>query len=854
MGLFDDILRRAAQQRWVPTRIAALLPRPLAIPAQASAPLVEASVARLDAGHPPERVFSQPIQPAPAPIRAPVRDRTRTLADAPPAGEGWFRRLARRADSIVNTLSGLGGQYDKGTSGRPDLSRMPLSFQELTALYRWNGYAQRFIDIVPSDATRKGWKVVDSTDDADTMADENKRLHVNKRVHEALQWARLYGGCILLIVVDEDIPVGFANSPGALLAQPLDPARVRRVLNLIPLDPSEAQPYTYESDLRSQRFKEVRTWFVSPNTNAATALSGHQIVHHSRVIYFPGKRLPSVVRHTNRGIDDSVLEAIWDQIRNRTSVDQAAALIAQELKLNVLKIQGLSALSTSDQADLFEMRMKTLAKSKSLNNMVLIGDGEEFASLATPMSGFDQLDTNSREALCAVTGMPAELLFGDAPSGLNTDGESHTRLWGNVIAAWQNDRLRDELTYLYWLIFCSRDGPTSGVLPEKWDVKFLPLDELTETEQAALELQHAQADQIRVSAQILPAEHIARSRYGEAGYQNSIQPYDPDADAKILEEEIARLMADQEQARELGILPAPPAQPAGADVAGPVLDHVDTTQVAGLLPDAAVDAFAEKLTAAGVSRCEHGSANRCRICGIERVRDFETTPDGKPKLGKDGQPVWSVKWRPIYRPIEPVVTAAGTPVDAPRTDALDPGDPAAPNAAILIELPGRALNDWITARAAVEAVTGPLDFEGRPHCTLLYVGAVRGAVFAELCAKVGAACASVQAGPVVTGRVVAMPPGPRGGPTPVVLVLDVPGPTRTLHDALVVACGSMVSARQFPRYVPHVTLGYSAADPEALNAALAKMPVPVRIGWTPTDAIVTSGGATAWSARIGRGA
>lgn len=50
--------------------------------------------------------------------------------------------------------------------------------------------------------------------------------------------------------------------------------------------------------------------------------------------------------------------------------------------------------------------------------------------------------------------------------------------------------------------------------------------------------------------------------------------------------------------------------------------------------------LAEKMSAAGVARCEHGCANRCRLCGIERVRDF--TPDPV-----TGEPVWAVQWRPI---------------------------------------------------------------------------------------------------------------------------------------------------------------------------------------------------------------
>ncbi len=75
--------------------------------------------------------------------------------------------------------------------------------------------------------------------------------------------------------------------------------------------------------------------------------------------------------------------------------------------------------------------------------------------------------------------------------------------------------------------------------------------------------------------------------------------------------------------------------------------------------DEAASSLAEKMTEHGVTRCEHGSSNRCRLCGVERVRDFIP--------GEDGAHAWQVAWRPI-------LAAAPAPhthhlILAPRTAA-----------------------------------------------------------------------------------------------------------------------------------------------------------------------------------------
>lgn len=85
---------------------------------------------------------------------------------------------------------------------------------------------------------------------------------------------------------------------------------------------------------------------------------------------------------------------------------------------------------------------------------------------------------------------------------------------------------------------------------------------------------------------------------------------------------------------------APPQLPAAPPAPGAAATDDEPT-------DASIAELAAKMTEHAVERCQHGKSNRCRLCGIERERDFSVGDDGQLVLGEDGNPVWHVKWRPI---------------------------------------------------------------------------------------------------------------------------------------------------------------------------------------------------------------
>ena len=473
----------------------------------------------------------------------------------PPAPASRFDRvrgsLVRRVDSIANSFTGLGGDYDRGAQGRPNTQYSELTFDELTSLWRFNGYAKRIVSLIPDDSTRKGWTVNVEGIDVEDINKETERLCVVGKVNTWLKWAHLYGGSVILIVTDEDEIAGSNGAPHLQLREPLDLSRVKRVTNLVVLDRREATPLTYNGDVTSEGFREPLTWWVSPSSaGGLEGFGGGREIHATRLVYMYGSRLsPTQRTRSLDGMDDSILQSMYEQVRNRTTIDQALAILAGEIRVNVLKMRGLADLSASDQAAVAEERFRLMAQGVSMLNLFLLSDGEEFEQKSASVAGVADLVAPANQSLSAVTGMPAALLFGDAPSGLNTDGESAERKWSKVIGAVQKMKIKDPLSYLYRVIASQSEVFAQGeILGEDLAIKFLPLDELTEGEEAAIRKTYAEIDEKYIDTGVYTASDVADSRFSEEGWTADIKPVavpDPAAEEILAladaEEEIARL-------------------------------------------------------------------------------------------------------------------------------------------------------------------------------------------------------------------------------------------------------------------------------------------------------------------------
>jgi len=433
-----------------------------------------------------------------------------------PESGGAMASMWAAMDSIMNTMSGLGTKGDKGLAGRPNTQAKPLSDPELEALYRDSSYARKIVDMVAEDATRSGWYVQDPTADVDPMADEDRRLEVDLKVATAYAYARKYGLGLLVLVAED----------GLKLSQPLDPAALRRVTAIHAYSKLEAQAILWDTDAASPNFGDVLMWQVNPGVGSNSVM-----VHWTRVLVFRGDPASTREMVAMGGASYSCLQSAWDALNALTTIDQAGATHSQELSIPVVKVGGLRAKASGDQQAAFNLKMLAMSKGRSLLNMILLGEDDSYEQRNLSLTGFDDIATRAKEALSAATDIPQTKLFGDSPGGLNSDGESHRDMYNGMVGRKQKFRIKPQLTRLYRTLYAQSEGPTRGVIPQRWEVRFHPLEELTAIGESKNKKTVAETDEIYLKNAVVAPATVARSRFGPRGWSAEMVPVAPVASA-----------------------------------------------------------------------------------------------------------------------------------------------------------------------------------------------------------------------------------------------------------------------------------------------------------------------------------
>lgn len=409
-----------------------------------------------------------------------------------------------RGDGWMNVMTGLGvcGR-DKKQNGFFRITNI-FNRAELDQMYRSDGVLRLVIDLFAQEMLRQGWELEGDTEGK--IVGKLEELKVNEAMGNLIKWARLFGGAVCIMGIADGLP----------LDQPVDEKGLRDVQWLRVFDRYQcySRDGTFESDLNSPNYGFPNVYTVNDNRTGAVFY-----VHYSRVLRMDWNILPPRWQNFNQGWGDPLVQTIYEELRNYSMAFSHTATIMEDFVNGILKIPNLTTIMASQCGDENVIkRLNILNLSKSTTNTMILDADETYEKYSTNVTGIADLIDRFMLSLSAVTRVPASLLFGRNPAGLNATGESEFRSFYDAIKQEQETKLRGVLEKLIRYIMISKDGPFAGVEPDYWSLQFVPLWQNTEEQDAVTRRAVAETDAIYIDRGVLTPEEVAISRFGGNKY------------------------------------------------------------------------------------------------------------------------------------------------------------------------------------------------------------------------------------------------------------------------------------------------------------------------------------------------
>lgn len=399
---------------------------------------------------------------------------------------GKETKSVERKDGWMNLFTGLGTRADKTKSTRA----VPTGFltdAEKEIIYADDGLGARIVDLLPEDMMKQGWHYVFENEkegfDNYTKIYNHifKEIRANYKIAQALKWARLYGGALILLGVYD----------GESLDQPLNLNKIKNFENLKIIPRNNVMYGTMEFQMNPElpHYGQVEYYPVTFYTGRQYQV---QKVHYSRVIELKGIEIPSseasLIPMEFRYWGLSVFQRVQDRLKELGSSFSSLANLLNELTIGKYKYKDLAQIMSSDEGgELVQKRLQVMDLMKSVFHSVLLDTDESFERDTLSFGGVSDVMYQFMMMTSAATGYPMTKLFGISPGGLNSTGEADMYQYYDMVKAKQETELLPILDRIVKII------SEWQRIPEP-EIVFNPLEQMTEKEQAELDAKKADSE------------------------------------------------------------------------------------------------------------------------------------------------------------------------------------------------------------------------------------------------------------------------------------------------------------------------------------------------------------------------
>lgn len=418
-----------------------------------------------------------------------------------------------REDGYVNLLNKYGTKQDNSEAYK--FEREPvIPDMQLTGLYEGNGLFSKIIDTPAEEALKHGFDLNLKSDELNAFVEDAlDDLEWEERAATAIKWARLYGGALIVMLIDD----------GRGLEEPVDWEHIRSIDELRVYERAIVQPdyaSLYQQDYGGKGVGNRVSKFGQPEYYYVSSIYGSFKVHESRCLVFRNGVLPEQTSNATY-----LFWGMPEYVRIRRALRETVTAHTDSVKLlersvqAIYSMKGLASLLTTDDGENQVLkRLQLVDTSRGLLNSIAIdSEGEQYDFKTFQFSGVKDVIDATCNMLSALTNIPQTILFGRSPAGMNATGTSDFESYYNFVEKIQRLMLKRNLRTLLDVVF--RAGIASGDVAEEPDYKleFKPLWSLSDTEQAAVDqtkaqtaLVKAQTAQAYVDMQALDPTEVRR--------------------------------------------------------------------------------------------------------------------------------------------------------------------------------------------------------------------------------------------------------------------------------------------------------------------------------------------------------
>lgn len=364
---------------------------------------------------------------APTSKRRPGRKLLAVPVGGGPAEPALLSSNAFRTDSWVNASTGLGGfTTDRAAGSRYELDPIPTT-RLVDALYTGDWLAARIIEKMPSIALVRGFTVEGASDPTEVLR-AFEDLNTTERYPEgAFQRAmfdgRAYGAAGLFLGYELGDPL-----------TPVDPETAGAIAFLDVFRQDELKVLTRVKDTKSADFGMPETYEVIGGSGGSGVLHPRrgQKFHASRLLRFTGKPLRTMQHElgTFPEIGVSVLAPVLKDISRYGMSWAAVSHLLQDASVGVMKLSGLVEGLASEDDGIILDRLKTLQATKGITRMMFLDadNGEDYGRVAVSFSDIPGVMAQIILSVSGAADMPAKILFGTSPMGLNANSAGEADL------------------------------------------------------------------------------------------------------------------------------------------------------------------------------------------------------------------------------------------------------------------------------------------------------------------------------------------------------------------------------------------------------------------------------------------